>query len=67
MTDDEILGSVSAEGFKLEERTCRGQWVYGWRIGDDARFPCFLTRREALSWMGDRLTRAAVSAGDNRT
>jgi hypothetical protein len=38
----------------------RGQWVWSWRRGDDARFPCYLSEREALSWMADRLRRAAV-------
>jgi hypothetical protein len=62
MTDAEILDAAQADGFQLEERVCRGQWVHGWRRGDDERWPCFLTRREALSWMADRLTRCAVFA-----
>jgi hypothetical protein len=48
MTDDEILDAAGAEGFDLEERVCRGEWVHGWQRGDDRRFPCFLSRREAL-------------------
>jgi hypothetical protein len=62
MTDDEVLDAARSDGFELEERTCRGRWVHGWRRGEDQRFPCFRTRREALSWMGDRLTRSAVFA-----
>jgi len=30
--------------------------------GDDGRWPCFLTRREALNWMADRLARVRVFA-----
>jgi hypothetical protein len=30
------------------------------RRGDDTRFPCYLSEREALSWMADRLRRTAV-------
>jgi len=44
----------------LEERPLRGQWVWGWRRGDDTRWPCFLTEREALSYMADRLRRTAA-------
>jgi hypothetical protein len=47
-------------GFELEERPLRGQWVWGWRRDDDTRFPCYLSEREALSWMADRLRRAAA-------
>jgi hypothetical protein len=28
--------------------------------GDDTRFPCFISEREALSWIAGRLRRAAV-------
>jgi cytochrome P450 len=31
-----------------------------WRRGDDDRHPCFLTEREALAYMQDRLRRIAV-------
>jgi hypothetical protein len=37
-----------------------GQWVWGWRRGDDTRFPCCLSEREALGWMADRLRRIAA-------
>jgi len=47
-------------GFTLEERPLRGQWVWGWRRGDDTRWPCYLTEREALSYMADRLRRTAA-------
>jgi hypothetical protein len=61
-TDDEIIDAARSDGSDLEEQTCRGQWVHGWRRGDDERFHYFLTRREALSWMGDHITRCAVFA-----
>ena len=35
MSDDDIIDSARPEGFELEERICRGQWVHGWRRGDD--------------------------------
>ena len=49
MTDDEIIDAAQADGFELQERVCRGQWVHGWRRGDVQRGPCFLTCREVLS------------------
>ena len=63
MTDDEIIDAARSDGFGLEERPLRGEWVHGWRRGDDERWPCFLTRREALSWMDD----ARVDALHGRT
>jgi hypothetical protein len=62
MTVDEIIDAARSGGFEVEERVCRGQWVHRWRRGDDERWPCFQTRREALSWVDDRLTRCAVFA-----
>jgi len=44
----------------LRNDRCAGQWVWGWRRGDDTRWPCFLSEREALSYMADRLRRTAV-------
>jgi hypothetical protein len=43
--------TAETRGYELEERPLNGQWVWGWRRGDDARHPCFLTEREALSYM----------------
>jgi hypothetical protein len=56
----DVLAAAAERGFELEERPLRGQWVSGWRRGDDTRWPCFLTEREALSYMADRLRRAAA-------
>jgi hypothetical protein len=52
-----MLGRI---GDQREKRPLRRQWVWGWRRADDTRWPCFLTQREALSYMADRLRRAAV-------
>jgi hypothetical protein len=56
----DVLTAAAERGFELEERPLRGQWVRGWRRGDDTRFPCYLSEREALGWMADRLRRVAV-------
>ena len=56
----DVRAEAAQRGFELEERPLHGQWVWGWRRGDDTRFPCYLSEREALSWMADRLRRAEV-------
>jgi hypothetical protein len=35
-------------------------WVHGWSRDGDERWSCFLTEREALSWMDDRVRRIGV-------
>jgi hypothetical protein len=62
VTDDEVLAHARDDGFELLERTCAGQWVHGWARGDDERWPCYLERRQAVSWMRDRLNRIRVFA-----
>jgi hypothetical protein len=54
--------AIDVAGFDLVERTCRGDWVYGWARGDEERWLCFLERRLAISWMRDRLRRVRVLA-----
>jgi hypothetical protein len=56
----DCLTAAAERGFTLEERPLHGQRVWGWRRGDDDRHPCFLTKREALAYMDDRLRRIAV-------
>jgi hypothetical protein len=56
----DVRAEAAAQGFELEERPLRGLHVWGWQRGDDARFPCYLSEREALSWMADRLRRTAL-------
>jgi hypothetical protein len=43
--------------FELVPRMLNGQLVYGWQRGDNTRFPCFVTEREAVSYVEDRLRR----------
>ena len=52
----------AAEGFDLHERIEQhsGDEAWGWNRGDDDRWPCFLERRLAISWMRDRLRHSAV-------
>jgi hypothetical protein len=57
----DTIGDAAVEDYTLEERTWQGRPVWAWRRGDDRRHPMFLTEREALAWMADRLRRAAVS------
>jgi hypothetical protein len=56
----QVIEQARERGFELEERPLAGRWVWGWRRGDDTRHPCFLTEREAISYMRDRLTRIAT-------
>ena len=51
----DVRAEAAERGFTLEERPLRGKWVWGWRRGDDTRWPCFLTEREALSYIADGL------------
>jgi hypothetical protein len=56
----DIIDDARTVGFELGERPPNGEWVWGWRRGNDDRWPCFLERRLAVSWMADRLRRGAV-------
>jgi hypothetical protein len=58
----DTITEALADGFELEERVLRDRWVWGWRRGDYERWPCYLTRDEALRWMADRLKRVRVFA-----
>ena len=60
MTDDEVLEAAATEGFDLHERITphTGHEAWGWHRGDDDRWPCYLERRLAISWMRDRLRSA---------
>jgi hypothetical protein len=62
MTDEEVLAEALADGFELAERSCTGQWAWGWARGDVERWPCYLERRQAVDWMRDRLHRGRVFA-----
>jgi hypothetical protein len=56
----DVIASARLQGFELEERVVGDGWMWGWSLGDDDRWPCFLARRQAVSWMADRLRRTAV-------
>ena len=62
----DVLTEAAPDGFTLEERPLNGRWVWGWRRGDDTRWPCYRTEREALSYMADRLRRAGVFEREHR-
>jgi hypothetical protein len=56
----DVIEQARRQGFELEERVLGDAWVHGWSRDGDERWPCFLTEREALSWMDDRLRRTAA-------
>jgi len=56
----DVRDEAAQRGFTLEERPLHGRWVWGWWRGDDTRWRCYLTEREALSYMEDRRRRTAV-------
>jgi hypothetical protein len=62
MTNDDVLDAAAAQGFDLHARIASytGDEAWGWHRGDDDRWPCFVERRLAISWMADRLRRAGV-------
>jgi hypothetical protein len=60
MTDDEVIAEAARDGFELEERAWGNAWTWGWCRGDDQRWPCYIERRQAVSWMRDRLRRGRV-------
>jgi hypothetical protein len=62
--DEEVLlGAAHAAGFCLFQReTDTGLLVWEWRRGTEAR-PQFVTRRVALHWMSEFLSRNPSTAG----
>ena len=56
----DVIEKARLQGFELEERVIADAWVWGWSRGDDDRWPCFLERRQAVSWMRERLGRSEV-------
>ena len=54
---------AAAAGYRLARRTLRGQPVWWWQViadPDDTRQPCWLERRQAVSYMDDMLDRLAI-------
>jgi hypothetical protein len=58
--DEGVLAAARDEGFALVERPVGGNWCWGWVRADDERWPAYVERRQALSWMADRMRRAGV-------
>ena len=63
VTDDDMLELAAGDGFDLrkviteyDQRECWG-WV---RWDEDRRWPAFGERRQAISWMRDRVHCVAV-------
>jgi hypothetical protein len=50
---------ADARGYVLDAKVVAGRRVWTWRGGDE-RHPCFLTEREALTYMKDWLRRVAI-------
>jgi hypothetical protein len=54
---------AEAAGYRLARRSLQGQLVWWWQViadPDDTRQPCWLERRQALSYMDDMLDRLAI-------
>jgi hypothetical protein len=56
----DVRQAAADQGFVLDEKPLDHRWVWVWRHGDDDRRPCFLTEREALRYMEDRLRQIAI-------
>jgi hypothetical protein len=60
----EVEERAGAAGYRLARRSLRGQLVWWWQLTadpDDTRQPCWLERRQALSYMEAMLDRLAVA------
>ena len=55
----DVLMEASKLGFSLREEQRGDHSVWTWRRGIDFRWPSFLTRGQALSWMQARIERGA--------
>jgi hypothetical protein len=59
----EVEERAEAAGYRLARRSLRGQLAWWWQLivdTDDTRQPCWLERRQALSYMEAVLDRLAV-------
>ena len=59
----EVEERAEAAGYRFARRSLRGQLVWWWQLiadPDDTRQPCWLERRQALSYMEAVLDRLAV-------
>jgi len=60
--DSEVEDRAEAAGCRLARRSLSGQLVWWWQLvaePDDTRQPCWLERRQALSYMEGVLDRLA--------
>jgi hypothetical protein len=57
-----VIEQARERGHESRGTTAQRPVGLGMRRGDDARWPCYLSEREALSYMADRLTRVAAFA-----
>src|SRR5262249_40589895 len=67
MTEDEVIDQARAEGFELVERPVGDTWCWGFVREERGpvegyRYPAFLERRQAISYMADWLRRGRVFA-----
>jgi hypothetical protein len=62
MDENKAFEMAADDGFELAERISQGRWVWGWAPGDDERWPCYLTRGEAVRWMADYSRRGHIFA-----
>jgi hypothetical protein len=58
-----VEARATTAGYRLAQRSLKGQLVWWWQIlddPDDTRQPCWLERRQALSYMEGVLQRSTV-------
>jgi hypothetical protein len=58
--DSEVVDLAREDGFELIERPVNGKWCWGFVREDDDRYPAYLERRQAISYMADWLRRGRV-------
>jgi hypothetical protein len=61
--DADVEYRAGVAGYRLARRSLRGQLVWWWQLvadPDDTRQPCWLERRQAISYMDAVLDRLAV-------
>jgi hypothetical protein len=61
---DDVETQATAAGYRLTQRNLQAQLVWWWQRLDepeDTRQPCWLERRQALSYMEAALRRNAVA------
>ena len=62
MTDDAVVDAARVAGFELVERPVGEAWCWGFVRESDERYPAFVERRQAMSYMHDWLRRGRVFA-----